>query len=249
MLFIKRAQGTGRWGGALLFPGGKECDADRDIAWSALLASPLDDLSLRIAALREVFEETGLLLGQTVSAEATAYRRRVSEDPRVFLTLHQELGLTPACHILSPWARWITPSAEPRRYDTRFFLTCTERESTLSPVADGVEAASVHWHGPAALLAAYATDSEILLAPPTFRLLEELSELGSLAAIHAACLQRRVRPIMPKIAMLDERMTIVLPWDRDYQALEGEGLPERSEAGPTRITLIDGKWQCQEVRP
>lgn len=108
--------------------------------------------------------------------------------------LAEETGvrLTPAD--LAPWALWVTPEVEPRRYDTRFFIAVVPADQEPADVSG--EASAADWATPAATLAAHR-DGELGLMPPTLSILVELAELGSLAAVLDAAADRVVEQVLP----------------------------------------------------
>ncbi len=124
--------------GALVFPGGSVDAADRDVIarpefYTGSEGHDADDLSFRIAAIRETFEESGILLarprGSTTLVDAkraadiaTRHRLALTERKITFLDVLAESGTVLALDELVPYARWITPEAMPKRYDTWFFL-------------------------------------------------------------------------------------------------------------------------------
>ncbi len=126
-----------------VFPGGKWDErVDESPRWRQILCSSSSssitmpaDLGLRICAIRETFEETGLLLARPAqastasdwlmagaNAQLTTWLARVRHEPHAFELMFDALRLVPCVHALQPWSRWITPSHEPRRFDTIFYL-------------------------------------------------------------------------------------------------------------------------------
>jgi len=120
------------------------------------------DVDLRATAVREVLEETGVVL-----------------DPATLL----------------PWARWVTPQGEPRRYDTVFFVA--ELPPGQQPRAVGTEMDHVVWLSPAAALAARVR-GELAMWPPTIVTLRELADCADINAVLHAAGQRRLEPVLPQ---------------------------------------------------
>jgi len=147
-----------------------------------------------IAAIRETFEETGVLMATSNTGEQLDL-----ESERIALVAHQTTfddvlarhNLTAELDALRPWAHWITPLYEPRRYDTRFFVARVRDGIDTREIADG-EADRAAWMRPADALAT----ADILLMPPTEVTLRELDTYESAAAVWAAASQRRVAPIL-----------------------------------------------------
>ncbi|MFB7875584.1 NUDIX hydrolase [Nocardia sp. NPDC056064] len=206
----QRVKGMAFAGGMTVFPGGgvDRTDATADIAW----AGPGPDWwaqrfgtdepgaqALVAAAVRETFEECGVLLAgptaQTVVDDPTHYREARGRLERRELSLAEFLaaeGLVLRADLLRPWSNWITPVAEPRRYDTRFFVAVLPQGQS----ADGAtsEAARVAWASPGDALASWKAGEHVLL-PPTWSQLDALCGFADTAAVLAA--ERPITPIMP----------------------------------------------------
>ena len=143
--------------GALVFPGGRMEAADAELAREAMsFADGIDETArgLRIAAIREAFEECGVLLarpkgdGRIVPAE----RASALDRSAPFADLMAREGLAPAIDALVPFARWITPAFLPKRFDTHFFLALAPPGHALAH--DGREAVNSVWIAPRAALRA-----------------------------------------------------------------------------------------------
>jgi 8-oxo-dGTP pyrophosphatase MutT (NUDIX family) len=185
-----------------VFPGGGVDPSDaQQIPWSgpdphwwaeALGTAPEQAASLVAAAVRELFEETGVLLAGRGAEEAdrqdvTAHRRSLSE-------VLAGRGLTLRTELLRPWANWVTPVGNPRRYDTFFFLA--ELPAGQQARLLTTEAESGRWARPADLLAEYAADS-LALMPPTLAMLTDLAAAGAVS--HAMAQRRQVVPVLPRV--------------------------------------------------
>lgn len=257
VFLVKRHGKSAFMGGAYVFPGGKLDDADREVAalvgeevanrcQAALDPTPGCTLSrdgavgLFAAAARELFEEAGVLLvdGVTDVAPYAGWRSKLQEGETTFAELLRSEGLTPSLDRLAYWSHWITPSLEKRRYDTRFFLVCLPEGQT--PIHDRKETTEEVWLTASDALAAQAR-GEVFLPPPTQRTLEEIGE-GDAEGLIRRAHGRTVAAILPKIAFIDERITILLPWDPEYAATEGDALdvpdPHPQAAAPSRMTVV-----------
>lgn len=210
VLLTERPRHLRFMGGATVFPGGGVAAADRDPRWSEACAPPsrdvvrqVDDdeataLATCVCALREAFEEVGLLL-----AEGPGVQRPASHDARVFLDACLDAGVTLRADRLVPGGRWVTPMGSPVRFDAHFFLT--EAPSGWAPEPDPNEVASVRWATPEAALGELA-EGTALMAPPTIEMLQRLEGLATvgdaLAAVPAApvgtlgVLSTRVSPLV-----------------------------------------------------
>jgi 8-oxo-dGTP pyrophosphatase MutT (NUDIX family) len=157
--------------------------------------------------------------------------------------LAEEAGLTIDAALLVPFARWITPSAEPKRFDARFFIA----PAPLGQVArhDTVETVDHVWAAPAEMLARQRR-GELKLPPPTIHTLAALAQHATVDAALAWARQQPLDPIMPKLVPVADTLAIVLPWDLEYATLPGEALalPAGHPAArpPTRFVLRDGLW-------
>jgi len=143
---------------------------------------------LLACALRELFEETGLLLveellpdraeGPVTSADHLegARRRLLARETR-FADVVADLGLTPDASRLALAGRWLTPPIAPQRFDNRFFLLEWPRRAALQPTVDDTECVDGEWIEPAEAVAAWRR-GEVLAAPPVLHLLRVLAEDG-----------------------------------------------------------------------
>lgn len=214
ILMMKRP-GTMKFAaGAYVFPGGRVDPADSDprIGWhgpspeefgTRLGAPPEAARALVVAAVRETYEESGLLLAATPDGEAVipsgpewdADREAIRAGGLSFADLLAARGLAIAADRIVPWARWVTPAAEPRRYDTRFFAALAPAGQTV----DGhlAEADQIAWTSPGDALKA-ATAGEIMLLPPTAATLAEFAGItGDVPGFLAQ--PRAIAPIEPRV--------------------------------------------------
>ena len=219
--------------GAYVFPGGSvdARDADPGVGWAvpgpadfaALLdVSPDRARALVCAAVRETFEESGVLLAGPSQDELAGDSTVLAADRHALLTGSASLaevlgrrGLILRTDLLTPWARWITPEVSPRRFDTWFFAaalppgqTATAAPEGFADHADPGESDSGTWMRPAAALEA-ARAGQITLLPPTAVTLGELAGHPGLAAILAR--RQVITPRLPKVVVEDGRVRLHLP--------------------------------------
>jgi 8-oxo-dGTP pyrophosphatase MutT (NUDIX family) len=219
--------------GAYVFPGGSvdARDADHGVGWAgpgpadvaALLDVPPDRArSLVCAAVRETFEESGVLLAgpsedELVGDSATlaADRHALLAGSTSFTEVLGRRGLILRTDLLIPWARWITPEVSPRRFDTWFFAAALPPGQTASAAPEGFgdhavpgESESGTWLRPAAALEAART-GQITLLPPTAVTLGELAGHPGLAAILAR--RQVITPRLPRVIVEDGRVRLDLP--------------------------------------
>ncbi|WP_239003852.1 NUDIX hydrolase [Nocardia panacis] len=211
-VFLQRRVGAMAFAaGMTVFPGGgvDPTDGSAEIAWAGpepawwaerFATSEARAKALVCAAVRETFEECGVLLAgpraESVVADTSGYQEARGRLERREVSLAAFLAqerLVLRADLLRPWANWITPVVEPRRYDTRFFLAVLPEGQR----ADGAtsEAAEVNWRTPAAALAGWRAGADILL-PPTWAQLVALGEFATTAAMLAQ--ERVIEPIMPE---------------------------------------------------
>jgi 8-oxo-dGTP pyrophosphatase MutT (NUDIX family) len=217
--------------GAYVFPGGSvdASDEDAGIAWAGpdaaewgrLLGAPAElARTLVCAAVRETFEECGVLLAgpDAGTVLAAAEDEGWEEDRRQLLAgslslarLLQRRGLVLRSDLLRPWARWITPVTEERRYDTRFFAAALPAGQIARDVSG--EADETAWLEPGAALEA-AGRREIALFPPTAVTLGELRACGTVAAALAA--RRRMTALIPEVMVAEGAAWLTVPDSVEY---------------------------------
>jgi hypothetical protein len=137
-----------------------------------------------------------------------------------------------------PYAHWITPFVEKKRFDTRFFLARVPDGQV--PLHDAVEMTESLWIHPDRALDAYRL-REIRLMPPTLKTLTELCRFGDTTALFQVARGRRIVPILPQACSLDGMATLLLPHDPAY-GIDGFRQPPRPDE-PSRIVFRDKLWQ------
>ena len=217
----RRPAGMGFAGGLWVFPGGRVDEADRDpavesswagpspAAWAGRLGLGTDEARGQVvAACREVLEEAGLLLATPSPgpAELAAARRKLLAGSASFAELLTGLGVRLDAARLRYWAWWLTPEAEPRRYDTRFYLAGLPPGAAVT--AHLAEAEGERWLPPATA----AADQDLPMLPPTRYTLRDLAGFGSVAEALAAAEQRPVERILPVL----DGARLVMPWGEHY---------------------------------
>jgi 8-oxo-dGTP pyrophosphatase MutT (NUDIX family) len=230
VLMLRRTAAMKFAPGAYVFPGGSVDAADfsAEIEWhgpdpaefASLLGAPPElARALVCAAVRETFEESGILLAGLPDGTLAAPSGESWEADRAALTagtltLAQLLpgrGLVLRADLLVPWARWITPEAEPRRFDTCFFAA----PLPAGQLATGhqAEADETAWLRPADALEASRAGT-IALLPPTATTLNEFTQGGDLPDI----LRRRriVEPIEPRVVVEEGEAWLLIPDEVAY---------------------------------
>lgn len=229
---IRRHDALAFAGGATVFPGGRIDPADGDPAWSDLCPGTGDDHAPRVAAIRETFEECGLLLARPAGggplldeAAANGVRTRSGwgGEPGAppFLDQMRREGLELAADRLTPFARWQTPEWVHRRFDTLFFLAAAPPGQTAS--FDRREAVEGRWATPRDLLR-QADAGTVRLVFATRMNLMRLAAFGRVAdaidaAVHQA-IRQPIRPILPQRAETPAGPVLRIPADAGYDPPE-----------------------------
>ena len=228
VLMVRRSAGMAFGASAWVFPGGKVAGADADPAWDALSGGNYShtERSIRIAAAREVFEESGLLLavhadGKPVSvADVERYgprRAEVEADPARFMALIREANLQLILDRLVPFAHWITPEFEPRRFDTYFFLVAAPAGQEARH--DGREAVDHVWLPPQDLLERRLRGEAKLMFPTRLNL-EKLAKSATAADAERAASAAKVVTVSPVVAERDGRRVLCIPAEAGYSVVE-----------------------------
>jgi len=253
---VKRSDKSAFMAGAVAFPGGKVDASDADEAWAPLvgalperarrLADPARAATaLAIAACRETFEEAGLLCVRRRGAGA-ARAAGASEDDvaaaRAALASGKSLrqavadaGLELALDGLVPFARWVTPAAEARRFDARFYLVRAPEAHEAR--VDGHEATDGFWARPSDVLARFEA-GELWLAPPTSRKSSSVRDAVDVPSALEIGAAQSLLSVCPEVASdASGRVVLTLPGDPEHS------LPEARVAGPSRFVLHDGRFR------
>ena len=251
VFLLKRHSASDVLGGAYVFPGGK-IDAE-DAALIPQLDQPLAALhgalgepdtaaelaaSCYVAALREAFEESGVLYAHGASADQVAQATTLLREGHGFAELLLQLGLKLDTRSVLPWSRWVTPkmaSVSSKRFDTRFFVAAVPAVQTARH--DNHEATESVWVAPRAALEQYR-DSIIDLAPPQIMSLAHLARHGSVAGVLAEARGRAPALVQPE-PYDDENGVRVLCYPGDPRHSVGE----RALPGPTRLRYSGKRFQ------
>ncbi len=231
VFLIRRVGGMAFAGGMTVFPGGgvDRQDATVDVAWAGPPVSwwaerfSVDEArakALVCAAVRETFEECGVLLAgptaDTVVCDTSRYRlerRQLEARELSFSEFLAREGLVLRADLLRPWANWITPVGEHRRYDTRFFVAA----APAGQIADGEtsEADSVTWQTPGEAIDEWCAGHTMLL-PPTWTQLRSIGEFDSVAGVLAA--EPEIPVVLPTLYREDGHLRVRFPGQDPYYA-------------------------------
>lgn len=252
VLMLRRNLASSWVGGVHLFPGGAVDPADGspsilertvgldDEAASRVLEVEEGGLASFVAAIRECFEEAGVLLARCsggpidpadrdLTKRLVEWRRRLNAEEVTFSSLLEEEDLYLEAGRLCYFSHWITPEGSPRRYDTRFFVAaCPEGQTALH---DDVEVIDSIWIEPAEALSRQR-EGEIEMLLPTEQNLEAVGRFASTGELLEAAGARQVDTVLPKVVVAEQGVRILLPGDEGYEtarpAPEGAGFPDRS---------------------
>ncbi len=270
---LRRSASSGFMPGAFVFPGGlvEPCDGEAgfwrrrvDLAPGEIHrrlgeAGGFDALTYAVAAVREAFEESCALLALSPRAGGGAYREACALRAAGGLEhgwlnrLAGEGDWSLSLSRLSPWERWVTPLAMPRRFDTRFFVAALPQGQRCSP--DGRETTQGFWLEPHEALAANLCGA-VPLTPPGLATLQELLRYPTLRSLQSAAGRRWSAGVMPRLVPLaaPRQALILMPWDPQYGGeapgiLPGAANPEVLPAGaPFSRVWNDGKGIWRPVR-
>jgi 8-oxo-dGTP pyrophosphatase MutT (NUDIX family) len=262
VFMVRRHEAAAFMAGADVFPGGRVDEADRETAgdrWCDGLvraAAQLGDLppaeavAFHVAAVRETFEESGVLLardreglcvklsGGDRHGRFARYRRDVHAGTRSLREVVEAEDLRIALDALVPFAHWVTPPIDVRRFDTRFFVALVPPGQT--PVHDAGETTASSWVTPADAIAR-CRRGEIVLPPPTWTTLRELEGFTTATEAMSSARLRHITRREPMFLVHAERKLLVLP---------GDPLSSGPSAGPspgeTRFELTNGRWLARE---
>ncbi len=230
VLLMRRVPSMGFAPGAFVFPGGgvDARDADGDLpwtgpdpkSWAAKLGTDVPMArALVCAAVRETFEETGVLLASeperaeeklltldTTTEDWEQDRLGLIDRTRSFTEVLSERGLVLRSEWLRAWSRWITPEGQKRRYDTFFFVA--ELPPGQNPRDVGGEADLSQWSDPAVVGEEWFAGRMPMLAP-TVATCVELEQARTLEGVWST--ERDIVPIEPEMREIDGRLWAVLP--------------------------------------
>jgi 8-oxo-dGTP pyrophosphatase MutT (NUDIX family) len=248
--------------GAYVFPGGQLEETDnnpqlKNYIKTADVFDPcrlLQDSSLPgekalgffIAAIRETFEEAGILLGgkttgnfvsfhdEKVLKRFNDYRYQLNASQITLAEIAQKEKISFFPDALIPYAHWITPEFEKKRFSTRFFLAKLPPNQT--PVADAIELTESLWVTPQEALEMHR-EQKIILMPPTFKTIEELSAFRDIDELFSAAKTKIIYPILPQLA----GNILKLPHDPEYSIEDYKRPPKLDES--SRILAENGVWK------
>ena len=220
--------------GALVFPGGRVDENDFALAGNAALCPnpeglATEDLAFRLAAIRETFEECGVLFarpghtialidGETLRSVERSHRAPLAEGRIGFDSVLTAHDLLPATDLLTYFAHWITPRHQPKRYDTHFFLAEAPPEHLA--VHDGSESVDSVWITPRQALADTVAGRFKLVFATQMNLMK-LAGYSTVVEAIAAARAAAVVTVLPEVSQIDgTRRVLRVPLEAGYGAEE-----------------------------
>ena len=252
---------------AFVYPGGQLDNADCDPELAAVAGNMTAEaakeslnetdishakaLGLFFTAVRETFEESGILLARLTSGRQldfvdketrqrfARYRAMILQQEMTLKDLAEKENLVFRLNDLIPYARWVTPVVEKKRFDTRFFLATMPPGQ--KPVHDSREMTETLWTEPGTALFKQKK-GEILLMPPTLKTLEEMANQPSRADVYTHASSTPIQPNMPQVSAEGDSIVIKLPHDPDYNIAEFKQPHRPNEM--SRVVLRDGRFRA-----
>ena len=239
-------------GGAFVFPGGKIDAADGELDMERFLdrgevqlqdslhepsADSLGAVSLYVGALRELFEECGVLLAHGATAEHALQANQLLREGYGFNEMLGLLALKLQSQALLPWSRWITPklpSVTNKRFDTRFFVSVLP--ANQAALHDNRETTASVWITPRKALESY-WDGVMEFAPPQIMSLVQLSHFGSIAQVLAHAARTQPPLIAPEPFEHEGLRSVAYPGDPRHP------LQQRVMPGPTRLVFRNQRFE------
>jgi 8-oxo-dGTP pyrophosphatase MutT (NUDIX family) len=245
-------------GGAYVFPGGKLDDSDSQLDPQAHLDQAPEHLhsalgepdthvrtasGLYVAALREAFEESGVLFAHHANTAAladTGLAAQLQRDAMPFNQILTQMELRLQTQSILPWSRWITPvtpSVSSKRFDTRFFVAAIPENQVASH--DNHETTDSAWLQPRTALEQYR-DGQIELAPPQIMSLAHLARHNTVHGVMSAARATRPPVICPETYDDAGERVFCYPGDPLHSVLA------RALPGPTRLRYRNRRFEAME---
>jgi 8-oxo-dGTP pyrophosphatase MutT (NUDIX family) len=274
VFLLKRHEKSSFMGGNYVYPGGRVDRDDESLEICSLSKgmtfeeaqkilrgtfSPEESFAHWVAAIRELFEEAGVLL--TYDQRGNLFQLRNRDEREKFLQyrellqkgkinigeMAQKETLLFALDQLYYYAHWITPEARPERFDTRFFLA--RYPSGQEASHDQKETTAGIWLTPQKALDENLK-GDVILSPPTLKTLEDLSRFKSIDEVFDSQRKEDIRPILPILTKVTSGPLIIFPWDPEYEIFQkGEipspinhGRPSQQGDNTTRLLMRENRW-------
>jgi len=274
VFLLRRHEKNSFMGGNFVYPGGR---VDRDDGSTEICSyskgitpkeaqrilggpfSPEESLAYWIAAIRELFEEAGVLLAYDQKGSLLQLRYRDEQEKfsnyRGLLQkaeigiceLAKKESLLLALDQLRYYAHWITPEARSERFDTYFFVArCpSEQEATH----DQKETTTGVWIAPSEALQENLEGGTVL-SPPTLKTLEDLARFKTIDEVYTSLRKAKIPTILPVLTKISSGPMLLFPWDPEYEVFRKGEIPSPMEYGrlsrpgdnTTRLLMKEGRW-------
>jgi 8-oxo-dGTP pyrophosphatase MutT (NUDIX family) len=274
VFLLKRHEKSSFMGGNFVYPGGRVDPGDAHFDLKAccrgltpaeadrILGEALpgqEGLAYWIAAIRELFEEAGVLLacdrnGNPLAARDPLkrgtllnYRNLLHQGKATLLDLARQEELLLSPDQLIYYAHWVTPEARSERFDTRFFLA--RHPEGQEAIYDDRETTDGLWLSPREALDKNFS-GDVVLSPPTLKTLEDLSRFERIEQITRSLNEISIETVLPVLTKVSGEAFILFPWDPDYDTFRNgrlpgsinHGRPSRPDDNTTRVVFRDGRW-------
>jgi len=274
VFLLKRHEKSSFMGGNFVYPGGRVDQDDGSLEICSLSQgmtfdnaqtilggtfSPEESFAHWIAAIRELFEEAGILLAY--NQQGNLFQTRNRDDQERFLNYREYLqkGKISLCELaqreklllaldeLYYYAHWITPEARSERFDTRFFLAQYPIGQEASH--DQKETTAGIWITPRKALEENLK-GEVMLSPPTLKTLEDLSRFKSIDDVLRSLKGKDIQPILPVLTKISDNPLLIFPWDPEYHLFKKGEIPttpnlrrpSQPSENTTRLLMKEGRW-------
>jgi 8-oxo-dGTP pyrophosphatase MutT (NUDIX family) len=212
--------------GAMVFPGGKVDAADADPALATRCDGAVSDAlrPIHVAAIRETFEECGVLLARPAGSSALVpgaqlveieqrHRAALNAGERTLREVVEKEDLRLANDLLVHFAHWVTPVFMPKRFDTHFYLVAAPPDQLA--VHDGGESVDSVWTRPEDAAAERAAGRRTIIFP-TFMQVKKLGRSRDVASAMAAARSERVVTVLPHVEERGGEKVMVIPANANY---------------------------------
>ncbi|NWG53766.1 MAG: NUDIX hydrolase [Hydrogenophilaceae bacterium] len=229
VLMVERHHQIDFASGALVFPGGKVSGDDHRDEWAIHADGGFDGVerAFRVCAVREAFEESGLLLAREANARGAGapivraeriaplegLRSAIDKGETSFLDTIRQAGLALALDALTPYAHWITPAIMKKRFDTRFYIAAAP--ASQEALCDGSETVDATWIAPAAAMAAQKAGTRTIIFP-TLMNVEMLGRSKTAEEAIAAALARTIVTVIPELSEENGARVLRIPAEAGY---------------------------------
>ena len=274
VFLLKRHEKSSFMGGNFVYPGGRVDQEDGSLEIRSFskgitseeaqrilggTVSPEESFAYWIAAIRELFEEAGVLLAYDQKGNLLRLRNRDEQEKfsnyrgslqKVEIgicEMAKKENLLFALDQLRYYAHWITPEARSERFDTYFFLARYPSEQEASH--DQKETTAGVWIAPGEALDDNLRGGAVL-SPPTLKTLEDLSRFKTIGEIFTSLKNAEVQAVLPVLTKISSGPMIIFPWDPEYEVFRKGEIPFPLEHGrlsqpgdnTTRLLMKEGRW-------